>query len=339
MVKDKSRILRGGKSIYAGQTSGQPASGGRLFAVCLRKFRPDARLAGACGMMQRRVVRYFGCLREGQTELFWESGMTSMRALKAVFVALVLMSGFAGCSFLPRQTPQPLPHPQVSAGGGNELAALGYAIQAGAFVKLDNAVRLMQKLDSLGLDAYYFRHASGLYKVRFGNFPSRKEAEIRANKLKGEGLIEEFYIVAPEDSPAARFRRYHPGTLRKMLVGTAEGFLGIRYEWGGESAETGFDCSGLTMTVYKLNGLNLPRHSRAQYEAGSQVDRENLSPGDLVFFATNGDGTVSHVGLYIGNDRFIHAPKKGESIRRSSLASSYYARNYVGGRSYLGRED
>jgi len=251
---------------------------------------------------------------------------------------VILVLGGAGCGTFRREAPFP-PPPTAKAPVGKELAVLGYAIQAGAFAKLDNAVRLMQKLDALGLDAYYFRHASDLYKVRFGNFPTRKEAEARAVKLKGDGLIEEFYIVAPEESPVVRFRRYQPGTLRKMLVDTAEGFIGVRYEWGGDSAETGFDCSGLAMAVYKLNGLNLPRHSRAQFEAGNPVEQEELAPGDLVFFATNGNGAVSHVGIYTGNGRFIHAPKKGDSIRKSLLTSSYFASAYLGGRSYLGRDD
>ena len=219
-----------------------------------------------------------------------------------------------------------------------KLAMLGHSIQVGAFANLDNAVRLMRKLDDLGLDAYYYRHASGLYKVRFGDYPSRKEAESRAVQLREAGLIEEFYLVAPEQSAAAKFRRYQSGTLRKILVSTAEGFLGIPYEWGGESAETGFDCSGLAMTIYKLNGLNLPRNSRAQFQAGSPVPREDLAPGDLVFFATNGDAAVSHVGIYTGNGSFIHASKKGETIRRSSLRNGYFGGCYVGARTYLDKD-
>ncbi|MBU1405692.1 MAG: C40 family peptidase [Proteobacteria bacterium] len=215
---------------------------------------------------------------------------------------------------------------------------MGHTIQVGAFAKLDNAVRLMQKLDALGLDAYYYRHADGLYKVRFGDYPSRKEAASQAARLRKAGVIEAYYLVAPGEYAAARFRHYEDAALRRMLVSTAQGFLGIAYEWGGESAETGFDCSGLTMTTYKLNGLNLPRNSRAQFQAGIPVDREDLAPGDLVFFATNGNSTVSHVGIYTGNGRFIHAPKKGETIRQSSLRNGYYEGCYLGARTYLGKD-
>ncbi len=245
---------------------------------------------------------------------------------------VVVLGSIPGCGGL-RQGDGALPKPASE----KELALLGHTIQVGAFAKLDNAVRLMQKLDALGLDAYYYRHASGLYKVRFGNFSSRKEAEARAVQLRKSGVIEAYYVVAPGEFAAARFRHYQDGALRKMLVSTAEGFIGIPYEWGGESVEKGFDCSGLAMTIYKLNGLNLPRNSVAQFQAGSPVRREDLAPGDLVFFATNGNSEVSHVGIYTGNGSFIHAPKKGDAIRQSSLRNGYFDACYVGGRTYLGK--
>ncbi|MFA7382502.1 MAG: NlpC/P60 family protein [Desulfurivibrionaceae bacterium] len=268
-----------------------------------------------------------------------EQGFLTRSFFPASCLMLVFFfAGLSGCGGLGQEGVAPPRAAPPRAAPQKKLAMLGHSIQVGAFANLDNAVRLMRKLDDLGLDAYYYRHASGLYKVRFGDYPSRKEAESRAVQLREAGLIEEFYLVAPEHSAAARFRRYQEGTLRKMLVSTAEGFLGIPYEWGGESAETGFDCSGLAMTVYKLNGLNLPRNSKAQYQAGSPVRRADLAPGDLVFFATNGDATVSHVGIYTGNGRFIHASKKGESIRQSSLRNGYFDGCYVGARTYLGKD-
>jgi len=249
------------------------------------------------------------------------------------FLLAALLAGLSGCGGV-RPADTGLPQPASK----KELAMLGHTIQVGAFAKLDNAVRLMQKLDALGLDAYYYRHASGLYKVRFGDYPTRKEAEARAVQLRKAGVIEAFYVVAPGEFSAARYRHYQDGALRKMLVSTAEGFLGIPYEWGGESVETGFDCSGLAMTIYKLNGLNLPRNSMAQFQAGSPVRREDLAPGDLVFFATNGNLAVSHVGIYTGNGSFIHAPKKGDTIRQSSLRNGYFDGCYVGARTYLGKD-
>ncbi|MBW2127911.1 MAG: C40 family peptidase [Deltaproteobacteria bacterium] len=213
----------------------------------------------------------------------------------------------------------------------------GYAVQVGAFSKLENAVRLTASLEDQGMEAYYFRDRDGLYKVRFGNFPTRQEARRTAGHLQWIGILESFYIVSPDESPAARSRILGVGRLREEIVETAEGFLGIPYRWGGSSPGEGFDCSGLTMAVYRLNGLDLPRSSREQFRQGVPVDPGDLSKGDLVFFATSGMHKVSHVGLYAGENRFIHAPGKGKRIRMDSLSHPYYARRFVGARTYLER--
>ena len=98
------------------------------------------------------------------------------------------------------------------------------------------------------------------------------------------------------------------------------------YRWGGASP-SGFDCSGLVMYVYAQLGIALPHYTVAQYQRGVAVSRDRLQPGDLVFF----DG-LAHVGIYIGNNQFIHAPHTGDVVRVSSLSESWYASNYDGAR-------
>jgi cell wall-associated NlpC family hydrolase len=110
------------------------------------------------------------------------------------------------------------------------------------------------------------------------------------------------------------------------VVGVAMQFLGVPYVWGGASP-SGFDCSGLTMYAFAQVGVSLPHNAAMQYSYGSAVSRENLAPGDLVFF--NGLG---HVGLYIGGGQFIHAPHTGDVVKISSLSESWYASTYVGAR-------
>ena len=216
-----------------------------------------------------------------------------------------------------------------------ELPLMRYSIQMGAFLNLDNAILLTQSLERKGLDAYYFRHKTGLYKVRFGDFPSKEEARAKAEGLISDGIIKEYYIVSPDDYALAKERRHGSKELREGIVETAESFLGLPYRWGGSSADKGFDCSGLAMAVYQLNGLNLPRSSREQYRAGRPVNRSNLERADLVFFATSGGKRVSHVGVYTGDGRFIHAPRRGKTIRVARLSNTYYRNRYVGARSYL----
>lgn len=216
-----------------------------------------------------------------------------------------------------------------------ELARMGYTIQVGAFSSVDNAARLVRNLKKQGLDSYYFRDGSGLYKVRFGNFPSERLARERAGDLQSEDVIEEFYIIKPGDYSVAKMETKGSSYLREEIVKTAQGFIGVPYLWGGDSPDEGFDCSGFTMAVYQYNGLNLPRSSKEQYETGMPVDRSRLMKGDLVFFNTAGNHKVSHVGLYSGGGRFIHAPGRGKKITTESLSSSYYEKRYAGARTFV----
>jgi hypothetical protein len=164
-----------------------------------------------------------------------------------------------------------------------EIAPMGFSVQVGAFTDLHKAVRLTRSLESQGVAAYYFRHDSGFFKVRFGNFPSREKALDKAESLLASAIIEDYYIVCPEEYAVAKARIYGTQGLRDEIVRTSENFIGLPYQWGGASPEQGFDCSGLTMAVYQLNGLNLPRSSRDQY-MWHAIERRELDKGDLVFF-------------------------------------------------------
>ena len=248
----------------------------------------------------------------------------------AGFCIALLLFAWGGCATNPPTPPKAPPEAP-----GKEVPRMGYSIQVGAFTNVDYATRLTESLEKQGMSAYYFHHKSGLFKVRFGDYPTREAARIKAEALVQAGVFSEYYIVSPEDYALATVRLYGEAPVRNEFVETAEGFIGLPYQWGGASAEEGFDCSGLTMAVYQLNGLNLPRSSRDQYVIGAPVERAELAKGDLVFFATKGRAKVSHVGVYAGDDRFIHAPGKGKTIRVDSLSDRYYGAHYVGARKYL----
>jgi hypothetical protein len=245
-------------------------------------------------------------------------------------IALIVMMIPWGCAGT-----ADLSHDEFDAPPAEELPPMHYTIQVGAFANMDNAVRLTAKLQAQGLNAYHFLHDSGLYKVRFGNYPTKNAALKRAEYLAAEGIIAVYYIVGPNDYAASAQWPGKRDYLRNEIVATARKYIGIPYKWGGESPRTGFDCSGLTMVVYRLNGLQLPRSSRAQWQAGKPIDHSQLQKGDLVFFATSGGQRVSHVGIYVGNNKFLHAPGKNRKIRMSSLSSKYYKSRYLGARRYL----
>jgi cell wall-associated NlpC family hydrolase len=117
-------------------------------------------------------------------------------------------------------------------------------------------------------------------------------------------------------------------------VVTAMGFLGVPYRWGGNSADEGFDCSGFTRAVFQTSrGVNLPRRAEQQARMRELVSvrRGALQPGDLVFFNT-GPSTYSHVGIYTGDGKFIHAPRSGAEVRIEDLRVGYWASRYSGAR-------
>ncbi|MBC7329877.1 LysM peptidoglycan-binding domain-containing protein [bacterium] len=115
------------------------------------------------------------------------------------------------------------------------------------------------------------------------------------------------------------------------VVGTALAYQGTRYSYGGFSSR-GFDCSGFVKYVYQKHGLNLPHNAAAQYRYGKPVSKSELQPGDLVFFRTGRSKRINHVGIYIGNGKFIHASSARGRVRIDSLNEGYYKSRYVGAR-------
>jgi cell wall-associated NlpC family hydrolase len=119
------------------------------------------------------------------------------------------------------------------------------------------------------------------------------------------------------------------------VVRVAFSKVGASYRWGSTGPYS-FDCSGFTTYVMKQMGVNVPRSSRAQFGSGRAVSRNGLLPGDLVFFqGFSGRGGVGHVGVYIGNNRMVHASTPSTGVIVSSLAERYYSSRYLGARRYL----
>lgn len=118
-----------------------------------------------------------------------------------------------------------------------------------------------------------------------------------------------------------------PNTLAERALKVARKYLGQPYRYGGSSPR-GFDCSGLVTYVFRKIGINLPRNEHAMLNAGRRVKKNNLKPGDILFFVNTYRRGISHVAIYEGKNRFIHAERWGYGVRRDYLSHPYYARRY-----------
>lgn len=128
-------------------------------------------------------------------------------------------------------------------------------------------------------------------------------------------------------APVQRAAPEHSEMLFRVLSS-----IGVDYKYGGSSHSTGFDCSGLVAHVFREGyGVALPRNTYGQSQAGRPVSAEDLQPGDLVFYNTL-DRPFSHVGIYLGDGRFIHAPKTGAAVRIENLKSTYWSTRWNGAR-------
>ncbi|HQF99066.1 MAG TPA: NlpC/P60 family protein [Candidatus Aminicenantes bacterium] len=249
----------------------------------------------------------------------------------AVSVLILLVFSVLLPSCRPRARVLPL-GPAADPGGG---PSPGYQVQAGAFSLEDNAARLTRSLREQGWNAFYLYHETRVFKVRIGPFRTREKAVEAAGALLGRRLIADFLIIPPGSEIVPGPAGGSEDDLRDRLASTALGFVEFPYVWGGASPEEGFDCSGLAMTVYRLNGLLLPRALADQAEAGRAVSAGRAKKGDLVFFSMDQTGRASHVGILIGGNRFVHAPGRNKAIRPDSLANPHFRDRLMEIRSYL----
>jgi len=136
----------------------------------------------------------------------------------------------------------------------------------------------------------------------------------------------------PRDNDLNVVASEHSNVSNSELTDYAQSLLGVPYRYGGSEPDSGFDCSGFVGHVYEhVAGIKLPRNSNQISQHGRFVYRSELRSGDLVFFNTM-RRKFSHVGIYLGNDTFIHSPSSGGSIRIDEMSNPYWEKNYNGGR-------
>src|SRR5437773_1245972 len=190
----------------------------------------------------------------------------------------------------------------TSDGQGDSLSVLLGASSLDDLVNRFNTANRISAQDS---------HVLGQV-TRFDNEVKAQEVRLKHAKAEADALVRQPASPAPPSTDSS-------------VVSIAMRYLGTPYVWGGASP-SGFDCSGLVMYVFSQVGVSLPHSSYSQYGMGSPVSRDQLQPGDLVFF----DG-LGHVGIYVGGGSFIHAPHTGDVVKISSI-SGWYASTYVGAR-------
>lgn len=123
-------------------------------------------------------------------------------------------------------------------------------------------------------------------------------------------------------------------SVAKKIAENAHNYIGCSYSYGS-SGPSAFDCSGFTSYLYRQQGYTLPRTSASQGSYGTYVEKQNLVAGDLVFFSNRSDRKINHVGVYVGDNNFIHASTSGRGVVMDNLGSNYYTRNYVTARRIL----
>lgn len=166
---------------------------------------------------------------------------------------------------------------------------------------------------SYGTDFEIIYTDNSWYNIRMNNgvtgFVSAKYVTINSNSSKGNDVA-------------------------AQIASSAHNYIGRPYSYGS-SGPNAFDCSGFTSYLYKQYGYSLPRTSASQGNYGTYVAKQNLVPGDLVFFSNRSDRKINHVGIYTGNNNFIHASTSTRGVVMDNLTSNYYTKNYVTARRVL----
>jgi cell wall-associated NlpC family hydrolase len=227
------------------------------------------------------------------------------------------------------------PNALISLGGGSYVVALQEAVSPGRTGSGLVALRAYVSDPSLGL-APGTQLLVGMARAAHPAVTSSQANEVlglpqlAAAQASLAGVPS--FLPHPDTVAAARaalVADVPTNTLGGQAVALALAYLGVPYVWGG-ATPSGFDCSGLTMYVYGQLGIKLGHYTGFQYYEGRHVPRDQLEPGDLLFFHANSLGVPQHEGMYIGNGSFVHAPHTGDVVRVASLYDTRYALSYVG---------
>jgi cell wall-associated NlpC family hydrolase len=219
-------------------------------------------------------------------------------------------------------------------GGGCPFKAKTVATHSAARVSLTRSFRHVALRPGAQLDVRV-SDSTGTLLVRFR--VRRGKAPVKERSWLGAPQPVVLVPSAPAPgSPPGGPPVGQPGSSKgQQALDVATTYVGTPFVWGGASPATGFDDAGLVQYAYAQAGIALPRVADDQCHAGAPVSRAFLLPGDVACFA-DGSGYVDHVGLYAGDDRFLHAPHTGSVVGYNALSEPYYSARFAGGRRFTG---
>lgn len=211
-------------------------------------------------------------------------------------------------------------------------------VQVGAFSDADNADDRARELREEGHSVKIQSTASGLNRVRIVNVSDTEKPSLLSN-LRQRGI--DYYVIGKEPEPVEQYddsknlpdsippmRFGHQVKLSDRIRNRLDRAMGAEYVWGGESFEEGgFDCSGLLVWLFRFD--DMPRTSRYQWKWTNRVKQSNLRPGDFVFFNFESTDEPDHVGLYLGDDRFVHASST-YGVIKADFTKQYYQKSFFG---------
>lgn len=154
--------------------------------------------------------------------------------------------------------------------------------------------------------------------------------KVDASALKDTGKADESDKDTNASEKEEDKKEESGATIGDKIVAKAKQYLGYPYVWNCESPEDGFDCSGFVYYIYNTMGIKVPRTQAKMYAQGTPIDKEDLKPGDIVFFQNTYKAGISHCGIYVGDGEFIHASSSNDQVRYSDLNSKYYTAHYYG---------
>jgi len=214
-------------------------------------------------------------------------------------------------------------------------------VEAGGIVKKDINVDEIKPIIDVSQKTYYKVCDGDTVESISEKFQISPEALLQANLIKREDLkIGQIIVIPPKDllnETVEKETEVEKHTnLRTKIIEEALNYLGAKYRYGGGSKD-GVDCSSLTRLVYKTIGILLPQNSYLQYKNGLEIKKDEALPGDLVFFKRGSN--IGHVGIYLGNDLFVHASYTLKRVVISSLSESYFKNRFAGFRRYLSEDE